>query len=267
MKGFVGIVFFLLFGQYCVGQWNSSLQRAHSHNDYEQSKPFHLAYSKGFGSIEADIHLKDGILLVGHNAEDLTSTRSLESLYLIPLNQIINSNDSHTPYNDAYKKIQLLIDIKSSANATLDILIQVLSKYPAIIENPLVTICISGNRPDADKILVYPDYIKFDGRPYEVYTEAQWKRIGMISDNYSNYIKLSKETPQQFQIDSAKIRKSIQLAHTHLKPFRFWGNPDNEDNWKFLWNEQVDFINTDQVESLSIFLNKPVEKINVDNLQ
>lgn len=253
MKEITGLIISLLFFQLCIGQWNPLLQRAHSHNDYEQSKPFYLAYSKGFGSIEADIHLKDGNLLVGHDADDLISTRSLESLYLIPLNQIINSNDSHTPYNDIYKKIQLLIDIKTSAIATLDVLIQVLSKYPAITKNPLVTICISGNLPDANKMLACPAYIKFDGRPYEVYTEAQWKRIGMISDNYSHYLN---PMSQQLEVDTIKIRKAIQLAHLRSIPFRFWGNPDNEDNWKFLWNEQVDFINTDKVEELhQFFLN------------
>lgn len=64
-----------------------SQANAHSHNDYEQKNPFHEAYNEQFGSIEADVHLVDGKLLVGHDNKDLGPSRTLENLYLIPLSQ------------------------------------------------------------------------------------------------------------------------------------------------------------------------------------
>ena len=44
---------------------------AHSHNDYENVAPFELAYSKGFGSIEADIFLQNDTLFVGHDLQEI----------------------------------------------------------------------------------------------------------------------------------------------------------------------------------------------------
>ena len=94
-----------------------STANAHSHNDYEQNKPFTLAYNELFGSIEADIFLVNGTILVGHNLKDLTPSRSLENLYLAPI----------ADYNPT-RKLQLLIDIKSEAASTLQALVEVLIK-------------------------------------------------------------------------------------------------------------------------------------------
>ena len=64
-----------------------SQANAHSHNDYEQKNPFHEAYNEKFGSIEADVHLVEGNLLVGHDNKDLKPSRTLENLYRTPLSQ------------------------------------------------------------------------------------------------------------------------------------------------------------------------------------
>ena len=58
------------------------LRRAHAHNDYEHPKPLINALGHGFGSVEADVHLVEGKLLVGHDPEDLLPERTLERLYL-----------------------------------------------------------------------------------------------------------------------------------------------------------------------------------------
>ena len=80
-----------------------SVANAHSHNDYEQQAPFYNAYNEEFGSIEADIHLVNGTLLVGHDKADLSPEKTLENLYLIPLKDSKIQNRS----------LQLLIDIKT----------------------------------------------------------------------------------------------------------------------------------------------------------
>jgi hypothetical protein len=41
-----------------------TIANTHSHNDYEQRVPFWTAYNAQFGSIEADIFLVDGRLMV-----------------------------------------------------------------------------------------------------------------------------------------------------------------------------------------------------------
>jgi len=63
------------------------LIRAHAHNDYEHPRPLLDALDCGFGSIVADVHLVDGVLLVGHDAKDLKPARTLETHYLAPLRE------------------------------------------------------------------------------------------------------------------------------------------------------------------------------------
>ena len=124
------IVFFLLVHQ-VIGQVYTS-QNAHSHNDYAQQKIFHLAYNEGFGSIEADIHLLNNEILVGHDTKDLKIANTLENLYLKPL----------VAYNQPDRKLQLLIDIKTDAINTLDQLVNLLKKYPSIIKNKNIKIVL-----------------------------------------------------------------------------------------------------------------------------
>ena len=50
------------------------LGRAHAHNDYEHTRPLLDALDCGFGSIEADVHLVDGRLLVAHDAFAVKAT-------------------------------------------------------------------------------------------------------------------------------------------------------------------------------------------------
>ena len=47
-------------------QAQTPLQRAHSHNDYEQKRPLFEALARGICSVEADIWLVNGKLLVAH---------------------------------------------------------------------------------------------------------------------------------------------------------------------------------------------------------
>ncbi|EEU35803.1 uncharacterized protein NECHADRAFT_88957 [Fusarium vanettenii 77-13-4] len=65
----------------------------HSHNDYWRLHPLFSALAVGCASTEADVWLSpDGKdLLVGHDRQSLSSSRTLRSLYLDPLLQILNS--------------------------------------------------------------------------------------------------------------------------------------------------------------------------------
>jgi hypothetical protein len=76
--------------------------RSHSHNDYEQKEPFNAAYREGFNSIEADVWLVDGKLLVGHDQKGLQTSRTLEVLYLKPLTARVRQNKG-TPYPEKDK--------------------------------------------------------------------------------------------------------------------------------------------------------------------
>jgi YVTN family beta-propeller protein len=219
-------------------------QNAHSHNDYEQSSPFELAYNERFGSIEADIHLSNGIILVGHDSKDLKNDRTLENLYLNPINE----------HNNPNRKLQLLIDIKTEPISTINTLIKILEKYPAIINDTNIKIVLTGNLPNDSDFINYPKYIWFDGRVNKTYTSIELSKIALISEDFFKIISWNKN----WMTDSISIRKihfAINQTHSIGKPIRFWATPDNESTWEFLIKMKVDFINTDKITLLSDFLN------------
>ncbi|MFT3846691.1 MAG: alkaline phosphatase family protein [Lacibacter sp.] len=223
----------------------------HSHNDYEQTKPFFAAYQQVFESIEADIFLKDGELFVAHNQEDIKTTRKLINLYLQPLVNAITANKG-TVYADPNKKLQLLIDIKTEASATLATLVTVLKKYPAITNNRNITFVISGNRPKEEEYKNYPDYILFDGRPGIQYSETALKKVALISIGFNYFSKWDGNTALTAE-ERSKLSNVIYEAKKLNKPFRFWGCPDTELAWKEFIQMGVDYINTDRIVALSAF--------------
>src|SRR6187431_3368484 len=92
------------------------LPNAHAHNDYAHTHPLFDALDHGFSSVEADVFLVDGNLLVGHDREALRPGRTLESLYLAPLAAQIRQNNGHV-YSLA-TRFFLLIDIKDDPKQT-----------------------------------------------------------------------------------------------------------------------------------------------------
>src|SRR5256885_4523438 len=59
-----------------------ALVHAHAHNDYEHPRPLLDALDCGFLSVEADVFLVNGQLLVAHDREKTSPQRTLQSLYL-----------------------------------------------------------------------------------------------------------------------------------------------------------------------------------------
>lgn len=217
-----------------------NLIKVHSHNDYNHTIPFWDAYSNGAASIEADIFLKDNNLYVAHDKENISVSRTLEELYLKPLETALKMN---------YKKEQklfLLIDLKTEAEPTLNKLISILKKYESIINNKDIKVIISGNRPDASTYTKYPDFIFFDFQEIDkTISKENWEKVAMVSVDYKNYSVwngLGRLTHEDYN----RISGVISKAKTLNKPFRFWGCPDTKSAWKAFFELGVDIINTDK---------------------
>lgn len=225
---------------------------AHSHNDYEQAHPFWSAWNAGFGSIEADIFLVNGKLLVAHSKDELKLNRSLDSLYLQPLLSVIRKNNG-SPYADKKRELQLLIDIKMDSVNTLNKLIEVLKQYQEIIQNPLIKVVITGNRPAQEYFATYPSFIWFDGEAYKTYSKKALTKIVMLSDDFKNYSKWDGLNALSIT-DSSILKNTIDKAHMLKKKIRFWDAPDNENSWKTFISLGVDYINTDHIPELASFL-------------
>jgi len=245
------ISFIMLLGLHANAQPYSTAN-AHSHNDYEQPLPFYTAWRAGFGSIEADIFLEKGELIVAHDTVELKKGRTLDALYLQPLQAAIIQNKGSV-YADPLRELVLLVDVKTAAKPTLEKLVEKLRNYPLLMKTASLRIVISGNRPEVADFHFWPKWMLFDGNPKTVYSRKQLKRVGMFSDNFANYSKWKAEGTLTAG-DSLVLDSIVQHVHRLHKKIRLWNAPDLVSSWKTLMDLRVDYINTDHIEALNRFM-------------
>jgi hypothetical protein len=102
---------------------NATPVPVHSHNDEQRRIPLFEALASGCISVEADVHLARGDLLIGHSARGLSKDRTLRNMYLDPLHRmLVNQNalmsDHESPRGiftrDPSRSVVLLVDLKSA---------------------------------------------------------------------------------------------------------------------------------------------------------
>lgn len=231
-----------------------TVANTHSHNDYEQPTPFWMAWKEQFGSIEADIWLRKGVVLIGHDTNEIKTGRTLEQYYVKPLQACVSRNNGY-PYADTARKLQILIDVKEDSVNALAALIALLDKYPALEHTPAIRWVISGNRPAPASYPSYPPFIAFDGILHVQYTREALSRIAMMSDDLHYYTCWSHRTGIP---DSAtkRLRAVVKSSHDLHLPVRFWDAPDFPAAWSQLKALKVDYINTDHIHELANWLRK-----------
>lgn len=228
-------------------------EQAHSHNDYEQTIPFWQAYYQQFGSVEADVFLRNDSLYVAHNEKDITPERTLYSLFLKPIATQVKKNNGSI-YADPKRTLQLLVDLKTESKETMAALVRELRTYSKLLApGGTVKVVVSGNVPKPEDFGLYPDFIYFDGRPGIAYSPDQLKRIGLISQAFSNYTKWNGKGVLVEQ-DYKAVTDVIKEIHGKEKKVRFWATPDNVNAWKILMGLGVDYVNTDKVTELGAYL-------------
>lgn len=229
--------------------------KIHSHNDYHQNVPFWNAYANAVNSIEVDIYLKNNTLYATHEESEIIQDRTIETLYLQPLQKVFELQLG------AQQNIQLLIDIKSEAYATLNKLIAVLKSYPELISNPKLSFVISGNEPELKDFINYPNFIKFDYQSLASINDSKvWDKIALISLSFQKFSSWNGKGRLTAD-DYIKVKAVIDQAHSYKKLFRFWANPDTKSAWKALCDLGVDFINTDYPFGATSYLNSLNDRV------
>lgn len=212
-----------------------------AHNDYEKPNPLHAAYQLQVEYIEVDIFLVENNLLVGHTQQELKPSRTLDSLYLIPLLHYVKQHGDQT--------LALVIDFKTGGK-TANVLAEKLQQYPALLKAKHLKFIISGSVPDRERWPELPDFLHIDGRPGIPYTQEQLKRVALISRALP--VRWGTEGLDENAKDTLiKIRDEV---HGKGKPLRFWATPDHADAWKQLIGLGVDVINTDRPADVVSFL-------------
>ena len=258
-------LFSILFSATCLtslhAQHAKPLTNAHAHNDYLHERPLFDALVHSFTSVEADIFLVDGELLVAHERETIKPDRTLESLYLAPLASRVQQNDGRVYPNG--QRFFLLIDIKSDPQTTYARLEKVLATHAHMlttvdsgkVRQGAVTVVITGNRPRDELTKANPRYAGLDGRPSDLDSDAPAHFMPMISDRWQAHFTWTGDGPMP-AAEQAKLAEIVKKAHSADRVVRFWATPENEAVWTQLRSSGVDLINTDQLDRLAAFLAK-----------
>lgn len=257
------------------------LVHAHAHNDYEHTRPLLDALDHGFCSVEADIYLVDGALLVAHDRKDVKPERTLQALYLDPLRDRVKTNggcvfpltptrnigtDSGTDpikfhTRTPIPQVILLIDIKADGAKTYDVLRNVLTEYEEMlavfdrgkIEKKAVTVILSGDAP-REVLKAEPRRLAaIDGRLSDLEGTIDPSLTPLISDSWAGTFKWNRDGEMPKDIRK-KLKEAAEKAHKGGAIVRFWAIPAREDFWETLLDAGVDLINADDLPRLEKFL-------------
>ncbi|MEO3926204.1 phosphatidylinositol-specific phospholipase C/glycerophosphodiester phosphodiesterase family protein [Micromonosporaceae bacterium B7E4] len=241
------------------------LPQAHAHNDYEHERPLFDALDHGFTSVEADIYLVGGELLVGHDPEDVVPGRTLSSLYLEPLARRVRANHGSV-FAHSHQQLQLLVDIKNTGADTYTELHRVLRGYQRMlttysagrVRQGAVTVVVSGDRPRDLMAAQRVRYAFYDGRAADLDSGAPASFVPLISDNWTNLFTW-RGVGAMPAAERTRLRSFVRTAHRDGQRVRFWATPDlpgpeRDAIWRELRAADVDHINTDDLAGLADFL-------------
>lgn len=234
------------------------LMQAHAHNDYEHARPLLDALDHGFGSIEADVWLVEGRLLVAHDLKNVKPERTLSALYLEPLRERVAKNGGRVFRGGA--PVVLLVDVKSEAVATYAALHEVLKNYAAMLtafrgatlEERAVTVILSGNRATREIAAQPLRFVAVDGRSGDLETNPPVTLVPLISDNWQKLFQW-RWTGAMPAAERAKLDAFVIRAHAQGRKVRFWNTPDRPEAWRLLRDAGVDVIGTDDLGGLAKF--------------
>jgi hypothetical protein len=235
------------------------LRHAHAHNDYEHKRPLFDALECGFCSLEADIWLVDGKLLVAHDRNQVKPERTLQSLYLEPLRERARRHGGRVYPNGP--EVTLLVDVKSDAEKAYRALRDVLKEYADVLTvfragstaTNAVTVIISGNRDRNVMANETVRYAALDGRLEDLDSNAPSHFIPLVSESWTKIFHWRGAGPMPKE-EKEKLQQTAAKAHAQGRKVRFWATPDQPEIWKELLDAGVDLLNADDLAGLQKFL-------------
>jgi hypothetical protein len=227
------------------------LDRAHSHNDYRQARPLLEALDNGFSSVEADLFLVDGKLLVGHDRKSLKPERTFDAVYLKPLADRLKANGGWV-YPKVHKTFWVLVDQKADGLAVYEAVKKELAQYPELAYKPKISpvrFVISGDRPIDAIVKDKGVFAGLDGRWEDIEKGFSPQVMPWISEDWTkhfNWKGVGPFTPETRE----KLKAMSTEAHGEGYLLRFWGAPDLPSIWKAQWDAGVNWLNADNLNEL-----------------
>jgi hypothetical protein len=240
------------------------LLNAFAHNDYLHERPLHDALAAGFNSVEADVFRRGDSLYVAHDSVEIREGRTLERLYLQPLEEIAAGNGGHVLTPE--EPLLLLVDIKSDSCATYALLHERLRAHWELVtsykddrvDEGAVRVVVSGNRPRAMMRAQPRRFATYDGRLEDVGAADPLSFLWLISASAEDAFGEREPFVIRPQ-DAATLARLVDAVHRDGRRIRFWGMPDEPGEarrqvWDALLAAGVDYLNTDDLQGLRRFL-------------
>jgi glycerophosphoryl diester phosphodiesterase len=243
------------------------LYEGHSHNDFRRRPPLHEALDNGFHSVEADVHLRKGELVVAHTGFLLRRKRSLERLYLKPLQALAMQQDLRSVHADGTPGFVLYIDIKQGCPDVVDTLLAQLEPYAEMLtlwdhgqeRRGAVTVIVGACGREQELLAEERRWFQFDGRHHHLggpYDASVVPRIGMPLRRITQWRGRGTMDPQEL----AALRATIAQAKAEGRQIRFWAATNKPKVWQLLLDEGVDVINVDRIGRFARFMAARREK-------
>lgn len=258
----------------------------HSHNDYTRKVPLYDALYLGCTSVEADVWLHEdvngsNVLLVGHTKRSLKPERTLQSLYLDPLFEILQNQNQNGQLLEGDEQPAGIFD--NSPNTTLVLLIDFKTNGTELW--PHISAALNALRKQgwltywdnvSDKVTFGPLTVVGTGdtRFEDVITNATHRDIFFdaplddisssiynSTNSYYSSVKISKAIGKRwFGRFSSKqlntVKTQIDAASKKGLKSRYWGTESwpiswRDNTWRVLVEKEVGVLNVDDLVSAS----------------
>jgi hypothetical protein len=253
----------------------------HSHNDYWRPLPFWSALSAGAVSIEADVWNHNGTLHVGHEQSALTNARTLDSLYIQPILQVLGNTNPNSSFVSGTTKngvfdtssgqtLYLFIDVKTDGPTTWPFVVEALAPLreagylttyngTAVVSGP-VTVIGTGNTP-LDQVQGVS--------PRDYFWDAPLPTLGTTFSNITKEVSPIASTDFAVQFGEVRseefnstqlelLQSQVETAHSKGIYVRYWDQPGwpigtRNAVWRTLWDAGADLLNVDDLEGIANF--------------
>lgn len=227
----------------------------HAHNDYWHERPLLDALERGFCSVEADVFLRGGDLLVGHAAHELRPERTLNAVYLDP---ILRRLVAHGRVQHDRRPFTLLVDIKADGEEAYRVLAAQLEPLRRFLVGddsrpPALRVIVSGDRPIDALAADTRRLAGVDGRLEDLDRDDRPATlVPLVSDRWGKRFSWYGDGPMP-DSERTKLRELVARAHARGQALRFWATPDAAAFWNELAAAGVDLIGCDDLDAFAKF--------------
>jgi len=251
----IPVFFFLLIGTGLSAQ-KPILYCAHSHNDYVHRHPLFDALSYGYKSIEIDVWLHNGKLIVDHNGMELDTKKDIEELYLQPIADRIKAHHGWVYEGDTTPTI-FMVEFKNDGEASYVKLKELIEKYKGLFCDRMgrggpIKLLLTGNKPWKTLLKGNEQYVTADGSISQSADAAPPYVIERVSDPYSDHFSWKGKGPMPKE-QKENLAAMVKVAHDHGRQIRFYALPQNENVWREMLDAGVDWINVDKLAKFAAF--------------